>query len=97
MAPHLCEELWRALGHDSFAAATAWPVCDDDIARDDQVTVVVQVNGKKRGDVLVAPDADEAAVTALALRDPNVAQHTQGKTIRKSIFVKGRLLNLVVG
>lgn len=64
-------------------------------AGDDQVTVVVQVNGKKRGDVQVAPDADEATVTALALRDPNVAQHTAGKTVKKSIFIKNRLLNLV--
>jgi leucyl-tRNA synthetase len=61
------------------------------------VTVVVQVNGKKRGDVLVAPDADEAQVTELALRDANVQQHLAGKSIRKSVFVKGRLLNLVVG
>ena len=97
MAPHLCEELWRLLGHSGFAVAATWPVCDEAIARDDQVTVVVQVNGKKRGEVLVAPDADEATVTALALADGNVTQHTAGKAVKKSVFVKGRLLNLVVG
>ena len=97
MAPHICEELWRLLGHQDFVASHAWPVCDDEIARDDQVTVVVQVNGKRRGEVLVAPDADEGTAKELALRDANVAQHVQDKTIRKVIFVKGRLLNLVVG
>jgi len=97
MAPHACEEMWHALGHSDFVVAHAWPVWDEASARDDQVTVVVQVNGKKRGDVLVPPDADEARVTELALRDHNVQQHLTGKSIKKSIFVKGKLLNLVVG
>ena len=97
MAPHLCEELWRLLGNQGFAVAATWPICDEAIARDDQVTVVVQVNGKKRGEVLVAPDADEATVTALAMADANVNQHTAGKAVKKAVFVKGRLLNLVVG
>jgi leucyl-tRNA synthetase len=96
MAPHVCEELWRHLGHSDFAAIHPFPVFDEAIARDAEVTVVVQVNGKKRGEVLVAPEADEAAVKALALRDANVAQHLEGKTVRKVVFVKGRLLNLVV-
>jgi len=99
MAPHISEELWHALGHSDFAATHPFPVHSEEIARDEQVTIVVQVNGKKRGDVLVAPDADEALVKELALQDANVAQHIQGqgKTIKKVIFVKGRLLNLVVG
>ncbi len=99
MAPHICEELWRDLGHNDFAAEHPFPVCDEAIARDEQVTVVIQVNGKKRGEVLVAPDAEEAAVQALALQDSNVFQHITGagKTVKKAIFVKGRLLNLVVG
>jgi leucyl-tRNA synthetase len=97
MAPHLCEELWEKLGHAPFCAAAPWPICDEAIARDEHVTVVVQVNGKKRGELLVAPDADEATALAMAQADVNVAQYLSGKTLRKTIFVKGRLLNLVVG
>jgi leucyl-tRNA synthetase len=96
MAPHICEELWRALGHDSFVAATPFPLCDEDLARDEHVTLVVQVNGKKRGELLVSPTAEEAAVTALALQEPSLLPHLAGKAIKKAIFVKGRLLNLVV-
>ena len=59
--------------------------------------MVVQVNGKKRGELLVAPDADEEVVKAGALADAHVAPHLHGKTIKKAIYVKGRLLNLVVG
>jgi leucyl-tRNA synthetase len=105
MAPHICEELWHtvlrkgsALGTaDAFVVTTPWPSYSESIAQDEQVTIVVQVNGKKRGDVLVPPDSDEALVKDLAMRDGNVLQHVQGKAIRKVVFVKGRLLNLVVG
>jgi leucyl-tRNA synthetase len=97
MAPHVSEELWHILGHKDFIATHAFPTWDEAAARDDQVAVVVQVNGKRRGEVLVPPDAEEAQVTELALRDGNVQQHVAGKSIRKSVFVKGRLLNLVVG
>lgn len=97
MAPHICEELWRVLGHRNFIGTERWPDFDEAIARDNQVTVVVQVNGKKRGEVLVAPDANEELVKDLALLDHNVASHIEGKTVKKVVFVRGRLLNLVVG
>src|SRR5262249_41249850 len=96
MAPHLCEELWHTLGHSDYVVSHLWPIFDEAIARDDLVTIVVQVNGKKRGEIIAAPNAEEGVVKELALRDPNVAQHTEGKSIKKVIFVKGRLLNLVV-
>lgn len=96
MAPHICEELWHALGHNKLLALSAWPVFDEAAARDDQLTIVVQVNGKKRAELLVAADAGEEHITKLALADAGVLQFTDGKSIKKAIFVKGRLLNLVV-
>ena len=96
MAPHITEELWHALGHTDLLALHAWPVFDEAAARDDQLTIVVQVNGKKRAELLVAAEEGEASIQKLALQDPGVRQFTDGKTIKKSIFVKGRLLNLVV-
>jgi leucyl-tRNA synthetase len=96
MAPHICEELWHALGHNELLALSAWPVFDEAAARDDQLTIVVQVNGKKRAELLVAADAGEEHITKLALADAGVLQFTDGKSIKKAIFVKGRLLNLVV-
>ncbi len=96
MAPHIAEELWHALGHDDLVALHPWPVYDEAAARDEQIVIVVQVNGKKRAELSVAPEAGEDEVKALALADANVAQHLAGKPLRKAIFVKGRLLNLVV-
>jgi leucyl-tRNA synthetase len=95
MAPHIGEELWHALGHDDLAALHPFPVYDEAAARDEQIVIVVQVNGKKRGELSIAPETGEDEVKALALADPNVALHLQGKPLRKAIFVKGRLLNLV--
>ena len=96
MAPHICEELWHALGHKELLALSAWPVFDEAAAKDDKVTVVVQVNGKKRAELQVAADSSEDVIQQAALSDPGVKQFTDGKSIKKSIYVKGRLLNLVV-
>ncbi|HNF97106.1 MAG TPA: leucine--tRNA ligase, partial [Pseudomonadota bacterium] len=96
MAPHICEELWQALSHKTLLALSAWPVFDEAAAKDDKVTVVVQVNGKKRAELQVAADSSEDVIQQAALSDPGVKQFTDGKSIKKSIYVKGRLLNLVV-
>ena len=96
MAPHLTEELWQALGHTDLVALHPWPVFDEAAARDDQLTIVVQVNGKKRAELLVPAEASEQQITQQALADGAVRQFSEGKTIKKAIYVKGRLLNLVV-
>jgi leucyl-tRNA synthetase len=95
-APHLAEELWQALGHEGFVAAQPWPKADPDLARDEKLTIVVQVNGKLRGQVEVAPDAAEEAIKAAALAEPNVAKHVGDRAPRKVVYVKGRLVNVVV-
>ena len=100
LAPHLAEELWERTGHvlhDDSVAHTQWPEHDPSQLVSDTVEYPVQVNGKMRGKITVPADAGDDAVAARAKEDPNVAEHLAGKTIRKAIVVKGRMVNLVVG
>ncbi|MGR7920398.1 leucine--tRNA ligase [Zobellella denitrificans] len=94
IAPHACFALWQALGHEDIDHAS-WPVADAEALVEDEKLVVVQVNGKVRGKVTVAADADQAAVEAAGKAEDNVARHLDGKTIRKVIYVPGKLLNIV--
>jgi leucyl-tRNA synthetase len=96
LAPHVAEELWWALGHDRSLAHEPWPAADPQWLADDTYVLVVQVNGKRRGEVVVAADADEAALTAAARAVPEVARWLEGGTVRKVIAVPGRLVNFVV-
>ncbi len=95
-APHLAEELWERTGHEESVVLAAWPDYDETLTVEKTVTLVVQVNGKVRDRLVVDVDIEEAAVTALALERPNVRAHTEGKTVRRVVFVPGRLLNFVV-
>jgi len=95
-APHLAEELWHRLGHAESVALARWPEADPALLVDETVTLVVQVNGKRRGEVRVPKDADEASVRAAVLGDETVQRHLAGKAPRKVIVVPGRLVNVVV-
>jgi leucyl-tRNA synthetase len=95
-APHLAEELWELLGHSQTLAYEPWPTYDAALLEEATIEVPVQVNGKLRGKVTVAKDADQAAVEAAAKADATIAQNLSGKTIVKAIFVPGKLLNFVV-
>ncbi|MBL8159298.1 leucine--tRNA ligase [Candidatus Saccharibacteria bacterium] len=94
-APHLSEELWEQLHGEGSIHLSHWPAYDESLLASDTVTIVVQVNGKLRGDVQVAKDAAEADVAALARANENVAGFLAGKTIRKTVYVPGRLVNFV--
>ena len=94
-APHFAEECWERLGHAASVFDSAWPAFDDALTLSDDITVVVQVNGKVRGTLTVARDANETSVRALAERDENVPRHLEGKTIKKVVYVAGRLVNFV--
>ena len=95
MAPHICEELWEMLGHKKLLADEPWPIHDPAALVTDTVTVVVQVCGKLRGKIEVAADADEESVKAAALAEENAVKHIEGKTVRKVIYVPGKLVNIV--
>jgi leucyl-tRNA synthetase len=94
-APHLGEELWETLGHPPPVAKAAWPKYDEALCADDEVKVIVQVNGKLRDDLMVAVDTPEAELERLALASEKVVKHLEGRPVRKVIVVKNRLVNVV--
>jgi leucyl-tRNA synthetase len=96
--PHIAEELWSRLGHEeSIFQGANWPAFDAGRAMAVKATLAVQVNGKVRGTIEVAPGISEEEALRLAREEPNVARHLDGQTIRRVIYVPDRLLNLVVG
>ena len=94
-APHLAEELWSTLGHTKSLAFEKWPEFSAELAKDDTITVAVQINGKTRTTLDVAADADKETVMAMIKADEKVAKYLQG-TIVKEIYVPGKICNFVV-
>ncbi len=96
LMPHMCEELWEMAGHTDSVFRSEWPQFDPDAVVGDTIEIAVQINGKLRDTIRVAIDADQAAVEAAAFAGDKITRFTEGKTIVKKIFVKGRILNIVV-
>jgi len=94
ITPHICFELWEALGESNVDTAS-WPTYDEKALVEDEKLIVVQVNGKLRAKLTVAADATKDQVEALGLADEHVQKFTEDKTIRKVIYVPGKLLNIV--
>ena len=95
--PHLAEECWELLGGEGLCCDAPWPEADPELLTEDVITLPVQVNGKRRGEVQVPADAAEDAVREAALAQPDVSRFVDGKTIRKVIVVPGRIVNVVAG
>ena len=95
--PHLAEEGWTRLGEEGMILDAPWPVYDPALAADDEVTLPIQVNGKRRGEIRVARGLDPAEVEAIVMADPEVQARLEGQTVRKIVVVKDRIVNLVVG
>ncbi|GJD69854.1 Leucine--tRNA ligase [Methylobacterium gnaphalii] len=96
MMPHLAEECWQALGRKGLVAEASWPDVERALLVEDEITLPVQINGKKRADVTVPAGADKAAVEAATLADEVVQKALEGRTPKKVIVVPGRIINLVV-
>jgi leucyl-tRNA synthetase len=96
-APHFAEESWERLGYEGSIFDARWPEWDEALVVEDQVEVVIQVSGKTRGRVSVPRDAEQGAVVAAAQEDAAVRRFTDGKEVRKVVYVPNRLLNLVIG
>ena len=96
IAPHITAALWQELGYTGNILDTAIPEPDAAALQQDNITLAVQVNGKRRAEISVAAEADNDTIIATALAHPDVARHTDGKTPKKSIVVAGKLVNLVV-
>ncbi|MCR4347020.1 MAG: leucine--tRNA ligase [Sulfuricaulis sp.] len=94
--PHICHTLWQALGHQEAILDVRWPTPDDAAMKQDNLEIVVQVNGKLRGRVSVPAQAGEDKVREIALADEAVTRHVGGKVVKKVIVVPGKLVNIVV-
>ncbi len=95
--PHLAEECWTRIGEEGMVLDAAWPAFDPALATDDEVTLPIQVNGKRRGEIRVARGLEPAEVEALVMADADVQARLEGQTVRKIVVVKDRIVNLVVG
>ncbi len=96
IVPHIAEVLWANLGHPDLVVNAAWPEVDSEALARDEITLVVQINGKKRATVCVAADAAPGEIEAAVLAEAHVQRFISGKAIKKCIVVAGRLVNLVV-
>ena len=95
-APHLASELWEQIGGEGYIDHAKWPKFDEKFLKENQITIIVQVNGKLRARINVAADAGEGEVLRIAKAEENVIKHLEGKEIIKEIFVEGKLVSLVV-
>ncbi len=96
MVPHFAEEMWAKLGHETALVDTTWPEFDPALARDDVISMPVQVNGKKRAEIEVEREADRETIEGLVMASPDVARFLDGKEPKKVIVVPGRIVNVVL-
>ena len=96
IAHHVCEKLWSRLGGEGMLVGRAWPPMVEEALEVSQIELVVQVNGKVRGKILVPGDASEETILSAAKENENVGRSINDQMIRKAILVPGRLVNLVV-
>ena len=95
-APHTMEELWQMYGHGGGLIAAKWPSFDADVAKAEELEIPVQVNGKLRSVIKVPPTITDAELEKVALADAHVVAHIAGKTVKKVVVVKSRLVSIVV-
>ena len=93
----MTEELWQAVGHDNSVHKQQWPVVDEQALVADEVTVIVQINGKVRDKIVMPINVDKAEAEKIALSQPKIADMVAGKVIKKVVVVPNKLINIVVG
>jgi leucyl-tRNA synthetase len=96
IVPHITEELWTALGYESDLADVPWPAYDHEVAAEEEITIVIQVNGKVRSRIVVSSDEDGEKIKALALNDEKIISFISGKKVSREIYVPKKLVNIVV-
>ncbi len=96
-SPHIAEELWEAIGNNPSIFEQRWPEWDEDVVREETIELVIQVNGKVRSKIKVPQGLNEATIEKIALEDDRIKKIIEGKTIKKVITVKGKLVNIVIG
>jgi len=95
IVPHLSEELWESSGMAFSIHTQPWPAYDESLAQDDEITLVIQINGKVRAKISAPVNITEYDANQLALNNASIEKHIEGLEIRKTIFVPGKLLNIV--
>jgi leucyl-tRNA synthetase len=95
-APHISEELWQSFGHHESLARTSWPRFDDELAREDEIEVAVQVNGKLRSRIFASANASDDELREASIADPKIRAASEGRSIVKVIVVPGKLVNIVL-
>jgi leucyl-tRNA synthetase len=95
-APHLSEELWEGIGKKGLVSAQPWPRFDGEVARSEEILVVVQINGKLRSRITVDAEATEEEIRSMVMTDPRVREYTEGKAIRKMVYVPKKLVSIVL-
>ena len=96
IAPHIAEEMWENLGHQGLVAMSAWPIADEAWLVEETISIGVQVNGKLRGTIDIAPDSDKSVAEEMALALPAVQKILEGQSPKKVIVVPNRIVNVVV-
>jgi len=96
-APHIAEELWESLGNTASIFEQVWPEWDEEVAREEKIELVIQVNGRLRSRLLIPIGLPDDEIRAMALQEQKIKDMVSGKTIKKVIVVKGKLVNIVVG
>jgi leucyl-tRNA synthetase len=96
ITPHIGEEIWQIFGHTDTIAYEKWPEYSEDLAREDEIEIAIQVNGKVKSTVKVGREEDEASVKAKVWADENIKRLAEGRTVVKEIYVKGRIYTLVM-
>jgi leucyl-tRNA synthetase len=96
VSPHICEELWQMLGHTESISKKTWPAFDPEVAKEEGMVIVIQINGKLRSQLTVSLKTSEEEIKTLAQNDERTKQWLKGKKIVKIIYVPGKLINMVV-
>ena len=95
-APHVAEELWHSLGEEKSIHHSLWPKYEESLVVDEEIKIMIQVNGKVRGEILVGQNENEESIKNKALENEQAKKYFDDKEIKKVIYVKGRLINIVV-
>jgi leucyl-tRNA synthetase len=96
IVPHIAEELWTLLGHETSLADVPWPSYDPAVASEEEITIVIQVNGKVRGRITVSADEDAEKIKSLAVSNEKISGFIEGKKVVRKVYVPKKLVNIVV-
>ncbi|MEC7621770.1 MAG: class I tRNA ligase family protein, partial [Candidatus Neomarinimicrobiota bacterium] len=94
--PHLAQELWELIGETNELTYQAWPDYDKDLAISDEIVIPIQINGKRRSEILISANESESEVISKAKSDDKIASYLKNTTIIKEIYIKGKILNIVI-